>query len=434
MAPIRIDEHGFDSLLGEHELFGALEDGRSALNRLREGTGPGSEWLGWRRILAEPDAAEIERIRALAARIRGEADTVVFAGIGGSYLGTRAVMEALLPRYDRPGPDVLFAGHHMGARETEDLLDHLRRPVDGRRRSIFVVVISKSGTTLETALAFRAVRSLLDEWHGEHAADRIVAITGPEGGVLNRLAEAGYHRFVIPDDVGGRFSVLTPVGLLPLAICGVDVDALLQGARDAFHLYEQDPEQVLRFASLRHLAQTHGKALEVVASFEPELDSFTAWIQQLQGESEGKEGFGLFPVRAAFSTDLHSIGQIIQQGRRNLIETLLVVDAPTSQTRVTTAPQRELDAGRDDGLGYLEGRTVFSINRTACTGTIQAHVDGGVPVITVHLARLDATSLGALIYFYELATAVSGYLLGINPFDQPGVEDYKREMYRLLRN
>lgn len=433
MDPIQLEHHGFEPISTTPRLEEVVEQGRLAFQALKNGTGAGAEWLGWRRILQEQNQDETRRIRELAGRIRNEADTVVFAGIGGSYLGTLAVMDALLPRYDRPGPEVLFAGHHMGARETDELLNHLRQPVQGRRRNVWVVVISKSGSTLETALAFRALRSLLDEWHGAAAADRIVAITGPQGGVLNVLAEAGYRRFVIPDDVGGRFSVLTPVGLLPLAIAGVDIEALLDGAYAAFERYESSPETVLRFAALRHIAHESGKSLEVVASFEPELNAFTAWIQQLQGESEGKQGRGLFPVRAAFSTDLHSIGQIIQQGRRNLLETLLIVDGSTSERRVEPAPSVETAAGRNDGLDYLEGRTLFSINRTACEGTIQAHVEGGVPVLAVHLRTLDAATLGAVVYFYELATAVSGYLLGINPFDQPGVEDYKREMYRLLR-
>lgn len=423
-----IDIRAAAGFLRKARLEEALREAGSALDRVRDGSGPGSEWLGWRRVLRRPDEELLNRIERHAASVRKRADMLVVCGIGGSWLGTRAVLEALRGTLPGESPEILYAGHHMGGAALDRLIERLERPQkDGSRPEVFLNVISKSGTTLETALAFRVLRAWFDRRYGADAPSRIVVTTAPEGGVLNELVTAaGYEKYEIPDDVGGRFSVLTPVGLFPLAFAGIDVRSLFSGAVSAYRALESDAKHLLDYAAVRYLFHEEGKAIDVIGSFEPELEAFTGWIQQLLGESEGKEGKGLFPVPVTYSTDLHSIGQMVQQGRRNLIETLLVIDEPLSGR---TAGGAE---GADDGLSYLNGKPFHEINRQALAGTVEAHLKGGVPVIRVLPGRLDAFSLGGLIYFYELFTAVYVYMLGLNPFDQPGVEAYKREMYRNL--
>jgi glucose-6-phosphate isomerase len=406
----------------------ARNEARESYRQVLEGTGKGSEWLGWRRILKSPNDSEIAQIQKTAADIRKNADVFIICGIGGSYLGSKAVIEALNGLAGKNKPEIIFAGHHMSGRYLQQLIEYLDQPNEqGEQKSVYLNVISKSGSTLETALAFRVLRIWMEKVYGEGASGRIIATTGPEGGVLNQMIEQfGYEKFIIPDDVGGRFSVLTPVGLLPIAVAGIDIQELFHGAVTSFREYENSAEDLLDFAALRYLFEKSGKALDVIGSFEPDLNAFTGWIQQLLGESEGKDGRGLFPVSAAFSTDLHSIGQMIQQGKRNLIETFLVVEDSNSNLSV---PESE---DSSDGLDYLAARTFHEINRKALDGTTEAHLDGGVPVIRITIQKLDARNMGALIYFYELFTAVYVYLLGVNPFDQPGVEDYKKAMYRNL--
>lgn len=387
-----------------------------------DGTGPGAEMLGWRAVALAPDEAVLARVEEVAAEIRERADVLLCVGIGGSYLGAEAVLRALSPYFGQhDGPEIVFAGHHLAPDYHRQLLEHL----DGR--SVYVNVISKSGSTLEPALAFRFARRFL-EARFEDASRRVIVTTGPSGGLLNPLAEAkGYRRFAIPDGVGGRFSVLTPVGLLPIAAAGLDARALVAGAGDALRALEDPADNAaLAYAADRFLLHEGGYTTEVLAVFEPRLAAFGAWWQQLFGESEGKDGKGLFPVVVQYTTDLHSLGQYVQEGRRQLVETFLWVE-PNEP-----GPTLEAEPGDPDGLNDLAGKSLAEVNRSAYEGTAAAHAAGGVPNWTLTLPRLDETELGAAIGFFEHAVAVSGYLLGVNPFDQPGVEAYKREMYARL--
>ncbi len=396
--------------------------------QLLEKTGPGSEWLGWRDILATPNDAILEEIEALGAKIRKDADIFIVCGIGGSYLGAKAVIDALSPHFGSKGPEILYAGHHMGGKYLQDLIEYIKKPKeDGSNKSVYVNVISKSGSTLETALAFRALRETLEEMFQDGANDRIICTTSAEGGILNQLIEKkGYRKFIIPNDIGGRFSVLTPVGLVPIAVAGLDIKSLFYGAVSAFNRYEEETEEVLEYTALRNALHKSGKTIDVISCFEPELSSFGGWIQQLYGESEGKEGKGIFPTVAGFSTDLHSIGQFIQQGKRSLMETFLIVEDSFSSIAV-----KEME-GDDDKLNYLAGKNFHEINTKARLGTTEAHQDGNVPIVNISINSLNEENIGALIYFFELATGVFVYSLGVNPFNQPGVEDYKKAMYRLL--
>lgn len=395
---------------------------RAAFGDLKNGTGKGPEWLGWRRILASPDDALLNELDRLAATIRAEADVFIVCGIGGSYLGARAVIEALGPFFGPNGPEIVYAGHQMSGRYLNELLTHL----EGKR--VWMNVISKSGTTTETALAFRVLRQWMNNAYGEKvAASRIICTTSEQGGALNNVIDAnGYRKFVLPDDVGGRFSVLTPVGLLPIAVAGIDIRDLFYGAVQAYQDTENGTGDVFEYAATRLALYDAGYRVDVLASFEPELKAFGGWMQQLFGESEGKEHKGLYPAVHGYSSDLHSLGQMVQDGVRNIIETFLVVDHP-ADTVVLTA-----EAVDFDGLNYLSGKTMHHVNSKAYEGTRQAHIEGGVPVISIHLDRLNASALGSLIYFFELATGIYGYALGVNPFDQPGVEAYKKAMFRLL--
>ena len=396
--------------------------------QLVEKSGPGSEWLGWRDILASPNDAILEEIDTLSSKIRKNADIFIVCGIGGSYLGSKAVIDALTPHFDSHCPEILYAGHHMGGKYLQELIEYVKSPkIDGSQKSVYVNVISKSGSTLETALAFRALRETLDDMYGDDANSRIICTTSEEGGILNKLIEMkGYKKFIIPDDIGGRFSVLTPVGLLPIAVAGLDIRALFYGAVSAYNHYEDETEEVLEYTALRNALHKSGKTIDVISCFEPELASFGGWIQQLYGESEGKEGKGIFPTVATFSTDLHSIGQFIQQGKRSLLETFLIVGAPFSSINV-----QEME-GDDDKLNYLAGKSFHEINTKARLGTTEAHQDGNVPIVNITIDTLNEENIGSLIYFFELSTGVFVYSLGVNPFNQPGVEDYKKAMYRLL--
>ncbi|MDR9419198.1 glucose-6-phosphate isomerase [Gracilimonas sp.] len=416
------------TFIDEDEFQNSRTKAEQALQQLKSRTGPGSEWLGWRDILVDPNDAELEQISSLAARIRDEADIFVVCGIGGSYLGAKAIIEALSPHFNGKGPEILYAGHHMGGHYLEQLLDYLKAPKeDGTPKNIYLNVISKSGSTLETALSFRMIREVLEDLYSEEAKEHIICTTGEEGGILNELIkEKGYQKFIIPDDVGGRYSVLTPVGLVPIAVAGVDIRTLFYGAVSAFNTYEEDAESILDYAALRHAVHKSGKTIDVFATFEPELTSLGGWIQQLLGESEGKEGKGIFPTVATYSTDLHSLGQFIQQGKRSLMETFIIVEKPFSNLKVNQLPKD------NDNLNYLSGKSFHEINTKAREGTIEAHVEGNVPVVQISIKALNAESLGNLIYFFELLTGIFVYSLGVNPFNQPGVEDYKKAMYRLL--
>lgn len=400
----------------------------NGLNQLRNKTGPGSEWLGWRDMLESPNDAELEQISKRAEEIRADADIFIVCGIGGSYLGAKAVIEALSPHFGNKGPEILFAGHHMGGRYLEQLLEYISTPKeDGSLKSVYLNVISKSGSTLETALSFRALRGKMEEMYGDATVNRIICTTSKGGGILNQLIEQkGYTKFVIPDDVGGRFSVLTPVGLIPIAVAGIDIKTLFYGAVKAYQEYEEDAEPVIEYTAVRNALHQEGKTIDVFATFEPELTSLGGWIQQLMGESEGKEGKGIFPTVATYSTDLHSLGQFIQQGQRSLMETFIIVENSFSDLQVT-----EMD-GNEDKLNYLAGKSFHEINTSARQGTTEAHQDGNVPIVNITMESLNAENLGELLYFFELATGVFVYSLGVNPFNQPGVEDYKKAMYRIL--
>ncbi|MEO9885388.1 MAG: glucose-6-phosphate isomerase [Balneola sp.] len=414
--------------LSQEEFSSSLARSKEAHSLVTNKSGKGSEWLGWRDILDNPNDALLEKINALAKSVRSDADVLIVCGIGGSYLGAKAVIDALAPHFKKRGPEILFAGHHMGGKYLKELLEYIQAPKeDGLHKKVYVNVISKSGSTLETALSFRMIREVLYRMYGNEADNKIICTTSESGGVLNELiAEKGYKKFIIPGDVGGRFSVLTPVGLIPIAIAGIDIKTLFYGAVSAFNKFENDPTEILVHASVRRALHEKGVAIDIFSCFEPELQSFGGWIQQLMGESEGKEGMGIFPAVASFSTDLHSLGQFIQQGKRSVMETFITVEKPISDLKVNS-----LD-GDHDKLNYLSGKVFHDINTKARIGTTEAHKDGGVPIINLSIKALNAEAIGELIYYFELLTAVYVYSLGINPFDQPGVEDYKKAMYRLL--
>jgi len=401
---------------------------RQSLQLVKNKQGIGHEWLGWWDIVEEPNDALLEQIDGWATKIRAEADILVVIGIGGSYLGAKAVMDALRRPFTDQGPEILFAGHHMSDRYHADLLEYIRQPKsDGTSKSVYVNVISKSGTTMEPALAFRLIRTFMEERYGEQAAKRILVTTSPTGGALNKLIEKqGYPKFVIPDSVGGRFSVLTPVGLLPLAVCGINIQSFFYGAVDQHKRLLENAEDLIAHAAHRKSLYESGYLIDIIATFDPELSGMGGWLQQLLGESEGKQGLGLYPAVHTYSTDLHSLGQWVQQGPRNILETFLSIKDPGSETTVSR------DHGNEDGLNYLAGRSLKEINQIALTGTQQAHLEGGVPILEIHIPSLNEMHLGALMYYFELFTAVYVYSLGVNPFDQPGVEAYKQAMFRLL--
>ncbi|MFN1834058.1 glucose-6-phosphate isomerase [Balneola sp. MJW-20] len=416
------------NFITEQNYSTSKEKAEQALAQLKGKTGPGSEWLGWRDLLADPSDAALEQISSLADEVRKKADVFIVCGIGGSYLGAKAVIDALTPNFGDKGPEILYAGHHMGGKYLNELISYLKeKKADGSQKQIYLNVISKSGSTLETALSFRLLRELIEEMYDDDSSEHIICTTSKEGGILNKLIEKKHYRkFVIPDDIGGRFSVLTPVGLIPIAVAGIDIRTLFYGAVGAYNKYEEDPSDLLEYATLRNALHEKGITIDVFACFEPELRSFGGWIQQLLGESEGKEGQGIFPTVASYSTDLHSLGQFIQQGQRSLMETFLIVEEPMNKLEVNEM------AGDDDNLNYLAGKSFHEINTKAREGTMEAHSEGNVPIVTITLKSLNEENLGELIYFFELMTGIFVYSLGVNPFNQPGVEDYKKAMYRLL--
>ena len=403
---------------------GALSD---AHHKLLTGSGAGGEFTGWVRLPRDYDREEFARIQAAAARIRQDSEVLVVIGIGGSYLGARAVIELLTSQNYNLRPDgvqVLFAGNGLSSDALTETIDLIGE------RDFSVNVISKSGTTTEPAVAFRVFRALLEKKYGKEAArKRIYATTDARKGALKGLADAeGYEEFVVPDDIGGRYSVLTAVGLLPIAAAGIDIAALMAGAAAAMDelAVPGADNPAWQYAAARHALYEGGKAVEILACYEPCFRFFAEWWKQLYGESEGKEGKGLFPASVEFTADLHSMGQYIQQGRRLMFETVVCFDAPRS---AVTIPRDEANV---DGLNFLAGRTLDFVAGQAMRAVILAHVDGGVPNVLVHLPARTPEAAGRLIYFFEFACGLSGYLLGVNPFDQPGVEAYKNNMYALL--
>ena len=398
---------------------------------LHSGKGAGSDFLGWVHLPSSIDDAQIAAIEAQAEKLRAKAEVVICIGIGGSYLGAKAVYEAMNNSFEflrrkHENPTVLFAGQNISEDYTYELLDAVKD------YSIAAIVISKSGTTTEPAIAFRIIKAEIEKRYGkEDAATRIVAVTDKARGALKTLAtNEGYPTFVIPDDVGGRFSVLTPVGLLPLAVAGVDIKALVAGATAMEKATDAavpvDENISAQYAIVRNELYREGKKTEILGSYEPKLQYVGEWWKQLYGESEGKDGKGIFPASVTLTADLHSMGQYIQEGERTLFETIISVAESKHTVKV------ESDAENLDGLNYLAGKRISQINHMAELGVRLAHIDGGVPNIRVEIPTIDAESLGALIYFFEKACGISGYLLGVNPFNQPGVEAYKKNMFALL--
>lgn len=424
---LHTDFAGADAHIPDDVLTAALDRAATAHNTLISGTGQGSEWLGWRTELDRPNDALLERIDRLAVEIREEADVLVCIGIGGSYLGADAVISALAPPFRSHGVEVLFAGHHLSGTYLSALMRHLEG------KSVYVNVISKSGTTLEPALAFRMLRGFIERSF-ENPETRIIATTSRDSGALQHLAaDKGYRQFVIPDDVGGRFSVLTPVGLLPVAVAGIDIRSLFYGAVSMHNATgrtrAETPNAIptaAAYAARRIALYEKGYKTEILATMAPELARFGAWWQQLFGESEGKEKKGLFPAVCTFTTDLHSLGQFIQEGDPSVIETFLTVDAASD---TLTIPESDDNL---DGLNYLSGRTLGDVNQAAFEGTRDAHAKGGTPVMHLGIDRLTEERVGELIYFFEHAVATGAYMLGVNPFDQPGVEAYKKGMFSRL--
>lgn len=399
---------------------------------LHDRRGPGAEYTGWLDLPASYDRQEFQRIKEAAARIRTQSDALVVIGIGGSYLGARATVEALthafynqLPAERRQGPAIYFAGKDL----SPVYLTHLFDLLDGKEVS--VNVISKSGTTTEPAVAFRLFRDYMERRYGkEGARQRIYATTDKARGALKQVADAeGYEQFVVPDAVGGRYSVLTAVGLLPIAAAGIDIDQLMAGAAAAMNEYDRAElaaNPCYQYAAARQALYRKGKTTELLVTYEPALRNTAEWWKQLYGESEGKDQKGIFPASVEFTTDLHSMGQYVQDGRRDLFETVLQVERPAVDIEIRP------EAGNVDGLNFLAGQTMGFINRKAFEGTMLAHTDGGVPNLVLTLPELTPFNYGQMLYFFEKACAISGYLLGVNPFDQPGVEAYKQNMYALL--
>ena len=428
MAIKFIDKYASD-FFGPDELIGIEPQVALAHATLHEGTGLGNDFLGWRDLPENYDKEEFARIKAAAAKIISDSDILIVIGIGGSYLGARAAIEFLSSPYynnlKKNTPDIYFVGNSISGAALSDVLSIC----EGKRVS--VNVISKSGTTTEPAIAFRVFREYLESTVGkDEAKHRIYCTTDKARGTLKELADAeGYETFVVPDDVGGRFSVLTAVGLLPIAVSGADIDALMQGAADARIKYANcdiNTNDCYKYAADRNILYRRGKAMELLVSYEPRFAMMSEWFKQLFGESEGKDNKGLFPGSVTFSTDLHSLGQFVQEGSRIMFETIVSFE---STDRDVTIKEAENDG---DGLNFLAGKDMFFVNEKAFQGTVLAHTDGGVPNFVISVAKPDAYNLGELIYFFEKACAISGYMLGVNPFNQPGVESYKKNMFALL--
>ncbi|MGP4078549.1 glucose-6-phosphate isomerase [Pseudalkalibacillus sp. R45] len=431
-STIRFDYTKALSFIGQHEIDHLADQVKTAHEALHNGTGAGNDFLGWVDLPENYDCEEFSRIQKAAEKIKSDSEVLLVIGIGGSYLGARAAIEMLnhsfynmLNKEKRNTPQVIFVGHHISSTYVQDLFDVLED------KDVSINVISKSGTTTEPAIAFRIFRSFLEEKYGkEEARKRIYATTDREKGALKTLADQeGYESFIIPDDVGGRYSVLTAVGLLPIAATGVDIEAMMKGAADARNAYNNPnlaENEAYQYAAVRNALYNKGKTTELMVNYEPALHYVAEWWKQLYGESEGKDYKGIFPAAADFSTDLHSLGQYVQEGRRDLFETILNVEKAKKEVTI------EEDEGNLDKLNYLAGKTMDFVNTKAYEGTLLAHTDGGVPNLVLNIPELNAYNFGYLVYFFEKACAISGYLLGVNPFDQPGVEAYKKNMFALL--
>lgn len=402
---------------------------KAAHEMLHSKTGPGNEFTGWLTLPTDYDKNEFESIKKAAEKIKSNTDVFIVIGIGGSYLGARAAIEFIKSQHynalKKDTPDIYFIGNSLSSSEICEILEMCKD------KDISINMISKSGTTTEPAIAFRVFRELLEQKYGKAGAkERIFCTTDRSKGTLKQLADKeGFETFVVPDNVGGRYSVLTAVGLLPIAVAGINIDKLMSGAKvaqDALVDPDINKNDCYKYAAIRNILYRKGKNTEVLVSYEPRFSMMSEWFKQLFGESEGKDQKGLFPASVTFSTDLHSMGQFIQDGNRNLFETVVFIEEPLKDLKI------EIDSENVDGLNFLAGKSISYINKKAFEGTILAHIDGNVPNIVLTVPKINEEELGYLIYFFEKACAISGYILGVNPFDQPGVEDYKRNMFALL--
>ncbi len=431
MIDLKFDYSNALDVISQKDVIGFQDEMKEHYAALINKTGKGNDFLGWIDLPSEIDNILIERIEKVAARIRNNSKVFVVVGIGGSYLGARAVIEALSNSFshlekDTGNPLILYAGQNI----SEDYMVELLKVLDDNDYSL--TIISKSGTTTEPAIAFRILKNHLEKKYGNNGAkSRIIAITDKQHGALKQLAdEEGYETFVVPDDVGGRYSVLTPVGLLPVAVAGFNIRELLDGAiKMKSHIKlskDINNNQAWAYAAVRNALYNAGKTIEIAVNYEPKLYYMTEWWKQLYGESEGKENKGIFPAGVSFTTDLHSMGQYIQEGLRNVFETVISVEKPSHVLKIPS------DNSNLDGLNYIASKPLHEVNHMAETGTTLAHIDGGVPNLRISIPKISENTLGQLIYFYEIGCALSGYILGVNPFDQPGVEAYKKNMFALL--
>ena len=432
MGKIKFDYSNAKDFIRDHEIDMIEKQVADAKEYLLSRKGPGNDFLGWIDLPVDYDKEEFARIKKAAEKIKSDSDVLVVIGIGGSYLGSRAVIEGLSNNFNnkldkevRKAPEVYFAGHNISGTYVKQLIDVIGD------RDFSVNVISKSGTTTEPGIAFRIFKKLLKDKYGkEEANKRIYATTDKARGAWKTLAtDEGYETFVVPDDVGGRFTVLTAVGLLPIAAAGIDIDEFVKGFQDGREMFLNAPfneNPAMLYAAIRNILMRRGKGMEILANYEPNLHFISEWWKQLYGESEGKDGKGIFPASVDFSTDLHSLGQFIQDGSSNHFETVLNVEEPELDI-VLEAEENDLD-----GLNYLAGKTMNFVNQNAMKGTILAHVDGGVPNLRFDIPKMDAYHLAQLFYTFESACGMSGYLNCVNPFDQPGVEAYKKNMFALL--
>ena len=429
MTDIKVELSHVKGFISDNQLDTFKQKVSATFKTIYSRTGAGNDFLGWVDLPSSITADFVKDVKAKAEELRKKSEVFVVVGIGGSYLGARAVIEALSNHFsqlvDTGSPKIIYAGHNM----SEDYMNDLIALLD--KKDYSMTVISKSGTTTEPAVAFRILKNHIEKKYGkEEARTRIVAITDKAKGALKVLSDSeGYKTYVVPDDVGGRYSVLTPVGLLPIAVAGVDIEKLVAGAQlmEKYCIDNQNDSNVAaQYAVARQALYHTGKTNEILVNYEPRLCYFSEWWKQLYGESEGKDGKGIFPASVTFTTDLHSMGQYIQEGLRNLMETVISVENPANEVRIPT------DAANLDQMNYIAGKRLNDVNQTAEKATILAHVDGGVPNIRIVVPRVDANVLGQLIYFFEMGCALSGYMLEVNPFNQPGVEAYKKNMFALL--
>ncbi len=423
MDNINLDFSNALKFIKQEDVNNLINNYTKAINELEERNGKGKEFLGWLDLPINYNKEEYERIKESAKYIRENSKALIVIGIGGSYLGARAVIEALNMKKE-DNIEIYFAGNNISSKYIKKLIDNVKD------KDFCINVISKSGTTTECAIAFRIFKELLEsKYSKEECKKRIFVTTDKEKGILKSLSnKEGYQTFVVPDDVGGRYSVLTAVGLLPICVAGINIDELLNGAKNMREILSSNEDNdCYKYALIRNILYNKGKKIEIMVSYEPSLHYINEWWKQLFGESEGKEGKGIYPSSVENTTDLHSMGQYIQQGERIIFETVLNIQEDEYEIKIN---KQQEDSG--DGLSFLEGQTLDYINKKAMEGTIMAHVTGNVPNILINIPKLNEYYIGQLIYFFEKACGISGYILGVNPFDQPGVEEYKRNMFRLL--